>query len=271
MITFSLHRFLWMMKIIEQERNIALLNASKNITEMMSAADRERFDNNFKEVSAVCRGMVLQTAIHRLGRISVRLRDAVSYAELATEMEVLFQAIGNDIETEYFFHYPRAKGLLVWQAPVHWQAALRSFPSAKDDITAAVDCYALGHNTASVFHSMRAAERGLRGLAKAQKIKGIGNKPIEWGTWQDIIRELDKKYKSVGQQMSAGAKKDTELAFYAGALADMNAFKDEYRNMVMHVRASYDELQALRALERVRDFMNRIAARIDENGKKVRT
>jgi hypothetical protein len=270
MINFSLHNFIWMLKLLGQEHVDVVRKASADLNATLTAEDRERFEKHFKFFSDVCTKMVLQTAIHRLGHISILMRNVdVLYLELKRELETLSQAVENDIETERFYHYPRAKGLLVVNYMAEWHVALKGFPSAKDDIEAAVDCYALAHSTASVFHSMRAAEQGLRGLAKAQKIGGIGNKPIEWNSWQEIIRELNKKYKAMGQ-MSAGTKKDAELAFYGGALADMNAFKDEYRNMVMHVRASYDELQALRALERVRDFMNRISARIDENGKKVR-
>jgi hypothetical protein len=46
-------------------------------------------------------------------------------------------------------------------------------------------------------------------------------------------------------------------------------FKDEFRNQVMHVRRSYDEYEAGSALTRVRDFMAKLASKIDEKGKKV--
>jgi len=72
------------------------------------------------------------------------------------------------------------------------------------------------------------------------------------------------------RQGSAGAKKDAEQAFYSGVLADLNSFKDEFRNMVAHVRGSYHELRALRALNQVKNFMNRIGERFDEDGKKIR-
>ncbi len=40
--------------------------------------------------------------------------------------------------------------------------------------------------------------------------------------------------------------------------------------MVAHVRGSYHELRALRALNQVKNFMNRIGERFDEDGKKIR-
>ncbi|HEY2530485.1 MAG TPA: hypothetical protein VGJ20_21560 [Xanthobacteraceae bacterium] len=53
-------------------------------------------------------------------------------------------------------------------------------------------------------------------------------------------------------------------AFYSGATGQLHAFKDTYRNVVMHVRRSYDELDALRAINQVRDFMNGLSAKIGE-------
>jgi hypothetical protein len=60
------------------------------------------------------------------------------------------------------------------------------------------------------------------------------------------------------------------LAFYSGARADLNGFKDEYRNLVMHVRAMYDEHEALGALTKVNAFMERLAAKIDHEHQRIR-
>jgi hypothetical protein len=73
---------------------------------------------------------------------------------------------------------------------------------------------------------MRVAEHGLRALARERRIK-IKNRPIEWATWQDIIKELKKAHEAIGQGR-AGPKKDADLAFYSGVIADLDAFKDEF-------------------------------------------
>src|SRR5205085_247391 len=106
-------------------------------------------------------------------------------------------------------------------------------------------------------HSMRIAEHGLRALAYERRVKLPRNKQVEWGTWQELIKALDDEIKLIGLKAKAGQAKDAALAFYSGARADLNAFKDEYRNQVSHVRAAYDELQALRALNNVNSFMER--------------
>jgi methyl-accepting chemotaxis protein len=53
------------------------------------------------------------------------------------------------------------------------------------------------------------------------------------------------------------------------ARADLNGFKDEFRNAVMHVRSEYDELQAQRALTQVQAFMERLAQRISEQSQRI--
>jgi hypothetical protein len=57
---------------------------------------------------------------------------------------------------------------------------------------------------------------------------------------------------------------DAARAFYSGAVQQFQGFKDKYRNDVMQVRAVYDELDALRAINQVRDFMNALSAKIGE-------
>ena len=158
---------------------------------------------------------------------------------------------------------------MVLQVKVEWQKSITAFPECEEEILSAIDCYALGQPTASVFHSMRVAEHGLRAIAKERRIKLPKNKPIEWGNWQELLLKLDDEIKVIGKK-KAGKAKDAALEFYSGARAELNGFKDEYRNLIAHVRAKYDELQALRALRNVHAFMERIAAKIDHRHYRIR-
>ena len=58
--------------------------------------------------------------------------------------------------------------------------------------------------------------------------------------------------------------------FYTGALGEVEAFKDEYRNHVMHTRKSYEEPAALNVMNHVRGFMERLSAKTNERGKVIR-
>lgn len=191
------------------------------------------------------------------------------WSELNARSRALRDAIETELKDYYYYQYPKQKGQKFAAWKTDWKASLAAFPAIELDVFSAVDCYGLQHNTASVFHSMRIAEAGLRALAKERRIKLARNKPLEWGTWQEIIKVLDDQIKLIGLR-KAGAAKDAALEFYSGARADLNGFKDEYRNLVMHVRATYDEVQALRALTNVHAFMERLSAKIDHTHQRIK-
>jgi len=58
--------------------------------------------------------------------------------------------------------------------------------------------------------------------------------------------------------------RDAALGFYTGTLGQFHAFKELYRNAVMHVRADYDGFDALRAIGQVHDFMTGLSEKIGE-------
>ena len=117
---------------------------------------------------------------------------------------------------------------------------------------------------------MRVAEHGLRALARERRVQLPRNKPVEWGQWQEIIREITKESNRIGERAKAGNSKDNALSFYSGAVSDLNAFKDEYRNQVMHVRTLYGEHQALRVLVKVHAFMERLSEKINHRHYRIR-
>lgn len=271
MINFSLNRFVWMLKLLNQEFSIAADNASRNVMAVLTPSDKERFTSNFREICDVCNALVLQTAVHRLGHIFVRLRDDVKYVELAAELEVLSQAVQDDIQYEIFYHYPRAKGQLVFNVPAHWQAALASFPSAKEDIEAAVDCYALGHNNASIYHSMMVLECGLPALAKKLKVT-IQPKRNSWGPIIDDIRaEIDARGRRLAQTPRGSTplnarKAKVEKQFLEAcqeAAIEFRYFADVWRNHIAHGRGNYDENDAKKVLDHVRSYMETISRKLN--------
>jgi hypothetical protein len=194
--------------------------------------------------------------------IESRLRhNMMTWSELNTCSRRLRDALEIELAQHFFFRYEKVKGRLLFNWKNEWAAVVKAFPNVERDAFSATDCYALGHDTASVFHSMRVAEHGLRAIAREREIKLKNDKPIEWATWMDIIKELDNQISLIVNKR-AGQVRDEAQEFYSGLRADLNGFKDEYRNSVSHVRKEYDEFEALRALTKVREFMERLSARI---------
>lgn len=266
MINFSLHGFIWALRALNQEISVAFIRAKEVGGVRPEGKEKERLLGNLKFVADACSNLLLTRADDRLGRVLTAVQRGESWAQIAQELKVLAEAIDDDIKYEYFYHYPRNKGLLLARVPGDWAAALTAFPSAQKDIEAGVDCYALGHNTACVFHMMRAAEAGLRAIARERGVRTVRRRtPLEWGTWGDVFTAIETALEGI-KQATAGPKKDGALAFYNSALSDLRALQDLYRDRTVHLRAEgYDDGQAQSAMTRVRHLLGTLAMRLTED------
>lgn len=266
-INFILGHFHVAYQAIAQELVAAGTHASDpaNPHAVMSDVDRDRMRANIDYVSRVCERLVLASACNRLERMNIYFISGqpITYSQIFDQLIILKEAIEDDIKTEFFYHYPKHKARLIHFCNVEWAETLKAFPSLEKEIEEGIDCYALDHNTACVFHMMRVAELGMRALARERRVS-FPRHPLEWADWQNILDETEKRARAATQGMSRGPSRDAMQAFYQGAIGQLHGFKDTYRNVVMHVRRSYDELDALKAITQVRDFMNGLSAKIGE-------
>ncbi|WLB56894.1 hypothetical protein [Bradyrhizobium japonicum] len=248
--------------------DLARLGGGKS--KYLSKIDTDNGQQIIAAVGKIAAKLKLETAGHRLDHFEMALRYSITETDYKNEIKVLRDALKHDLSRTHFYHYPQAKLEVLMKFYKQWNPIGKAFPAALSEALVATDCYALGHDTACIFHIMRAAEHGLRALAKERRIKLAKNKPVEWGMWQEIISELNKEAAKIGLKATAGTAKDNALSFYSGALSDLNAFKDEYRNQVMHARKNYDEHQALRALVKVHAFMERLTEKMTDKHHKIR-
>ena len=153
---------------------------------------------------------------------------------------------------------------MVIQVEGEWAHIIKAFRETKADIVAGVDCYAIEHNTACVFHMMRVAEHGLRALARERRVKLKNDKPLTHENWNTIIEETDKKAQEIQKTARAGDQKDAALAFYNGALAHLRALKDRYRNRVMHARETFNPHEAGDATFHTKSLMAGLATKIND-------
>lgn len=230
-----------------------------------------------------CQELKLSASVNIIKkRLDPKLRGAygpITWDELGNELGILWDALGPEMSMRRFAYVAESKAIQVDEMLERergeeklanpWADVWNRFPSAKEDIEEAVYCYALERNTACIFHLMRTAEVGMRGLARRLKVKMPNGKRLEWSDWGAILREMNKKIENFAQTMKAGPAKDDVLEFYRGSLGQFYAFKDEYRNHVSHKRKSYDENHAKHVLTHVCGFMQKLSARTDERGRKL--
>src|SRR3954470_16389809 len=104
-----------------------------------------------------------------------------------SELTVLKETIEKGTEWQLIYRYPQETNKFLWNWRDDWRNVLDSFPAAEKDVLSAVDLWALGHSTASVFHSMRVLEHWLRLLAR-----DVGRN-FDIQNWQNIIDQIESK------------------------------------------------------------------------------
>jgi hypothetical protein len=155
--------------------------------------------------------------------------------------------------------------LMLPQAKLHYYddilkvfsfATREAFPSAFVDMTEACKCFALGRDTACVFHLMRVLEAGLNTLSKDLCVP-IGR---NWNTALDMIEKeiRSRSTKTHGQQWKL------DEPFYSEAATHFRFIKNAWRNYVAHLHEHYNEERARGILDHVGGFMRHLATRLNE-------
>ena len=146
----------------------------------------------------------------------------------------------------------------------------RAFPSASRDISEGLNCLAVECPSAAVFHLMRAAEVGLRALARDRGVE-FSDKPLEQKEWGQILTNLDSKVKSLRERPNSDWKgataKDEQVRYFAEIVQELRSFNDCWRRHVSHAdpTAFYDRDQALSVKNHVETFFRKLALKISES------
>lgn len=279
MINFQIFGLCHFLRHLSEAENLhsaiavqAQLDAQKadGISGFVPAQSKALVDNMIQYARFLSDRLQSQEIINRLDHYSRNTsRSDLTHQLLAHELKTLRETFESVLNYIGFYMYPSNKMVVYNKFDSDWHSICDKFPSVKADALAGVDCWAMGQNTASVFHLMRVAERGLRILAKERRIRTVRrNRPLEWADWQDIIAALEKEAVSFANK-SPSKSRNAALEFYRGSLASFQGFKDAYRNNVMHTRAFYTDSEANVAREHVFHFMNRLAEKTDETGRRI--
>jgi hypothetical protein len=180
--------------------------------------------------------------------------------ETRREWELLVDAVRAELESNLFLFVPEHRAKyheLILQSMV-----TTAFPTASKELVAAGNALAVGLYTAAVFHSMRAAEIGVRVLGKELGVS-FPDKPLELAEWQNILDQSDSKIVAM-KELSRGTEKDEKLNFYSQAAVQFRYFKDAWRVRVAHARETYEESTAIRVFNHTLEFFETLAIRLNE-------
>jgi len=138
------------------------------------------------------------------------------------------------------------------------------FPLATVEIVEAGTCYALGRNTASVFHLMRGVEYGLRTLTHAVRVTEP-KIPLNYQEWNCLIDQVKSRADEAIAGWGRGAEATIARQFFNRIVPDLYLFKDDVRNVTMHTRQSYDAPGALSVRNRTAEWFAVLATHVNEN------
>jgi hypothetical protein len=241
----------------------------KNVTmlfKFLPADQRAIFDQYLVDFKAAIDNLHLDPTEDRLKKIALRCNwENTSVTEMCTELTMLSEVTIDELKRHVFLHVPPQKQLFADKPDEFFEASWNAYPSAQKDMGSACRCYALGEDTASVFHSMGVVQKGLEALAKHMRVSFPA--PLEAQQWQTIIDKLDaeiaQRTKMAAQQTKSSAK-DEELKFYANTSLQFRYFKDAWRNDTAHFRESYNPDEAHTVLTHVKNFMVALSQKVRE-------
>lgn len=187
---------------------------------------------------------------------NVDLRPSVLEARLG----VFIECIHHSLSRRMFMYMP-AEDASYWNNHELFSLdALLVFPKKEImEMREAGNCMAASLYTASVFHSMRVAEYGLRLLARRVSVrltdKHMRRLPIEYADWNKVIDGIRTRIRKL-RERPKGPTQERRLQFCSDAADHCEYMKDIWRNEASHSRRLYSQTEAVGALNRVRDFIN---------------
>lgn len=195
----------------------------------------------------------VESAINRLEN---RLKNDARYRDLDYGLRAINDCVHDGLKFQLVYRYPTEKAAVLKSWKSDWVPVVEKFPEAAEDMRAATDLWALGHYTASVFHTMRVLENGLRALATELGVSYAAQ------NWQNIIEQIEAAIKKVQKTLPKGEPRNTRLQFLSEAAKEFTYFKDGWRNYVSHSKGAYSEAQAKSVLEHGRQFMVSLVSHI---------
>ena len=145
----------------------------------------------------------------------------------------------HEADTKIAMTIPTARGKYFEpKIPLFGQDVEDRFPEASEDIVDAGRCLAFGQGTATVMHSMRILEVGLKALAGAL---GIPYAP----SWESYLKQISKSIDAPHPTKTRKWKKSEK--FFRDVSGDLMTIKQAWRNPTMHVDRKYypDEAEVI--------------------------
>jgi hypothetical protein len=197
--------------------------------------EKEQIKDGIIELAGLCERIGLTTSLELLKDRETDL------PQTTREWETLVAAVRAELKSNLFLFVPQHRAR--YYELTLQNAVTTGFPMASKELVTAGNSFAVGLYTACVFHSMRAAEIGVRAFGKELDVS-FPDKPLELAEWQNILDQCDSKITAM-KNLPRGSNKDDKVNIYSQAAVQFRYFKDGWRIRVAHARETYEESPAL--------------------------
>jgi hypothetical protein len=248
-------RYIRLGAVIQETKTIFKFNEHGN-DEEYAESDRQQLKDGLEQLLTLCGDLELKVA-------SDLVRSKISDPpKTEAEYNMLASVVYSELRTRIFVFLRPQVAKYYNNDNVFGDQAASAFPSCRNELWDASNALAAGLWTASVFYSMRAAEIGVRLLARDLGVS-FPDKTIEQAEWAQLLDQSDSKIKAIGKR-SKSDQREKDQRFYSTAAAEFRYFKDGWRVRVAHAKATYTEEQATKIFEHTKDFFETLAERLKE-------
>lgn len=223
-------------------------------SDIVDDESRARLSGWLEIADDVARDFEMKSLADRISQFRKALQDpCLTHVKLDYQLNAMSDSLRFEIKTGHlFYRYPAGKAEVLKNWKKDWAAVTQTYPETTGDVFSAIDLWALGHYTASVFQFMRVLEVGLKVLAEEVEVE------VPQDSWYTVLSQIEKAIKEEARR-PRGREKRERMQFLSEAAKEFFYFKDGWRNYVSHNHCVYDENQAKGAMEHVRQFMTLLA------------
>lgn len=229
-----------------------------------------------KELHELCVQMRLNNTKVLSGMILERLEHRYANGQFTQDFNHLQELLEKDFSERFCFIIPEEKADFYNSDSFFGTDVYINFPSIRSEIAEAGKSYALGLNTACVFHLMRAAEIVLKRMVvvmKATTYLLINGKKVSPDVcdWDTLLKALRSALNNMAVGKKTSAKVKATHAFYSEAVNTFIEMKDAWRNTISHGhevsldgRKLFKEGETEDIIKSTRHFLTHLAKRIKE-------
>jgi hypothetical protein len=184
--------------------------------------------------------------------------------DFRSALAMSYRLLNNELGLHLFLHVDfHDKKLFEPKKPLFGADVEEKFLSCIYEIQEAAKCLALGRSTAAAMHSIRCLEAGIRALSRSLGISDPTRaSDRNWGKVLGTVKdEIDRRWPGASLRMFGDGE------FFDNAYAGLAAMQNPWRNATMHLDQKYTLDEARNIFETVKGFMQKIASRMDEDGK----